>query len=781
MTERSTAGAPPPDAASPRDALPGDAAAASSLHRLGERFAQWIGQLEERCRRVGDESQTLSDSLVELSTLIDAHCGSCTFVQYLAGQPGDQPADWVGDSGEQRRRGGGERPARAQVTVLAAHDRSGPPRPSAGLPATESPTWRPRSDDRRDRPVAPGDDALADLPAAAAVSWRGTPPNRLIAQLPLQDHSRLVAEFSFEAPPSAEVSKSIEPLVQAALDLWMPLVLRLQLAQMRQRMSLAAAGQRAWSAAQASDGWQAAAALCRQIAGDTAAERVSMLWVQRSAARLLASSALVGVGPKAIDRRAEHIGQLERLAAKLAAEPPLAPSPADAVADGVADRDRDAVGDAESAIVADYRRQSGAVRVDVERIDWGQGQAVLLVAEDFQSAEPPRERSDARHRRLLAPYRPAVAAAAGRCIWQLSPAGRLAQWLGLTPPGNVLSNGRDRRGRWGWWRGRWQRRALVAVALLAIGSMPVPLRVQANGRLVPQQRQRIFAPADGLVTSLSVRGGQDVVAGQPLVQLHSATLDLAQQQLIGSIATARVQLAAGLASRAQASVGSSREGRHAGSLGSGLSVGGLSGGGDGAGQEEQLKAQLAGLEQQLRLIEAQQAALQVNSPVDGRVLGWDLASRLQHRPVAAGQHLMDVVAVDGGWAVHVEVPEEEIGYVLAARRAAEDQQGPECRFRLRSHPEVEYRGRLSELSAAAQPDGQGRPIVLAIAPIEPAGQGRHGGASGASGATVPLSGDDGEVWRVDAGALVAIDCGRRPLVMVYTRGLVRWGRAQLGW
>ncbi len=699
MPQRSTNDPKPLDAA--------DTAAATAASSRDARFQAWIVALDQRIRRSqGDAAELLHQSLGELTELIGATGG-----QWLMVQP-------------------------SQTTVLAAQG------DVAGFPESV-------------------DDAAADHPDADDAS-------QLTARVPLHDADHLLGRFRFaprhpDPRQTAGAAEQSEMLVQATLDLLAPLVLRDRLCEANGQLAFETARQRCWRAVRtAKDGWQAAAALCRQIAWDSGAERVSLLLALPSGCRLIACSALNDPAGDEIDRRAEHVRLLERLASEVVAGTSLA---------GGTPLRHEGHDDSDSSVTTawcvslrpeEYCRASGAVQVRVDCLDADAGEFLnseqtftisglaILVSERFTVAAerlPADACPLADDNRWLAPYGQPLAEVVRRCRYDLSWRGTLARWLRLHPAQQADRPATGRR-RWLW--------AVAAAAIVSL--LPVPLWVQANGRLVPQLRQRIFAPAEGIVTSLAVQGGQDVSAGQPLLQLQNAALDLARQQVVGSIATTQVQLAAGLATRAQGTGAASR------------GAGGLAGtASDWASQEESLKSQLAGLEQQLVLIDQQQAALQVTSPIAGRVIAWELVARFQNRPVVAGQHLLDIVGVDRGWFVQVEVPEDEIGYVLAARRAIGEKgagektaSGPACRFRLRSHPAIEYRGHLTDLASAVQIDGQGQPVVSAIAVSDAAGLGD-------------------EIWRVDAGALVWIDCGRRPLVFVYTRGLVRWGRAQLGW
>ncbi len=206
--------------------------------------------------------------------------------------------------------------------------------------------------------------------------------------------------------------------------------------------------------------------------------------------------------------------------------------------------------------------------------------------------------------------------------------------------------------------------ALAVVAALVL--LPADFRVEAPGTLEPAVRQEVFAPRSGLVDEVLVAHGSDVAAGQPLARLRDPSLELDLKRVRGEMETVRRQLEAARATK------SSREVRDANPV----ELYRLS------ASEREFEQQLANLESELKLLDHERKSLVVRSPIAGRVLTWDLATRLTARPVERGEALVTVADLSADWQLELNVADDRIGYVLEAQDQA-DAPLP-VRFRLRS-------------------------------------------------------------------------------------------------
>ena len=173
-------------------------------------------------------------------------------------------------------------------------------------------------------------------------------------------------------------------------------------------------------------------------------------------------------------------------------------------------------------------------------------------------------------------------------------------------------------------------------------------------------------------------------------------------------------------------------------------------------EEERLKKLLASLQEQRRLLDVEREALQLRSPIAGHVLTWDLADALQQRPVKRGQVLMTVANTSGPWILEVEVPDQDAGYVLGARRTL--QPDLPVRFILATNPSQTYTGRLEKLAEIAEADPRQQLSVTARVRVE------------AAAISHRLAG---------AGVVARIDCGRRALGYVWLHDLIEAVRSWL--
>ena len=79
--------------------------------------------------------------------------------------------------------------------------------------------------------------------------------------------------------------------------------------------------------------------------------------------------------------------------------------------------------------------------------------------------------------------------------------------------------------------------------------------------------------------------------------------------------------------------------------------------------------------------------MNVRSPQDGVITTWEAKKNLMGRPVEIGTELLQVAAEDGDWILEVEVPDDDMGPILAAKskarrrhqRGAQEAQRRRCR------------------------------------------------------------------------------------------------------
>lgn len=285
---------------------------------------------------------------------------------------------------------------------------------------------------------------------------------------------------------------------------------------------------------------------------------------------------------------------------------------------------------------------------------------------------------------------------------------------------------------------------LAAAALAVIAALilvPAEFNVEATGTVEPAVRQEVFAPRSGLVEEVLVSGGADVSAGEPLVHLRDPSLELDLKRVRGEMETVRRQLEATRATK------SSRDVRDANPV----ELYRLS------ASEREFEQQLANLQSELTLLEHERESLVVRSPIAGRVVTWDVATRLTARPVERGEALLTVADLSTDWQLELDVADDRIGYVLEAQDQA-DAPLP-VRFRLRS-ADAANSGHVKSIGLAANVDAKNgaaaRPTVEVVVDFDK------------SELTDAARRD---LLRPGVSARAEIECGRRSLGYVWLHDL----------
>lgn len=225
--------------------------------------------------------------------------------------------------------------------------------------------------------------------------------------------------------------------------------------------------------------------------------------------------------------------------------------------------------------------------------------------------------------------------------------------------------------------------AAVVAVVAALVFVRVDFEVEAPATLQPKVERDIFATTNGKVTEVRISHGEQVDAGDVLAVLQDPQLDLDVERVEGEIATTRKRLEAVAVARTDRQV---REENRTDKLP--LSA-----------EAEQLEKRLASLQTQLQILANRRAALTLRSPIEGMVLTLDVQNLLRTRPVERGQVLFTVADTSAGWRVVADVPQDQIGHVVAARRAITE--ALPVRIRVAGDTEQTYAGSIDSISTAA--------------------------------------------------------------------------------
>jgi multidrug efflux pump subunit AcrA (membrane-fusion protein) len=196
--------------------------------------------------------------------------------------------------------------------------------------------------------------------------------------------------------------------------------------------------------------------------------------------------------------------------------------------------------------------------------------------------------------------------------------------------------------------------AAVLAVIAAMAFIPCTLTIEGHGSLLPEERHKIYAPVAGIVSEVLVDHDTRVHKNDIVAKLDSKDL---QKELKGLLADK---------TKAETSA-----------LSLEIQMGRLHGQDD---QERiQLQAQQAeakitakSSKERIEIVEEQIESTNIRTPQDGIITTWEARKTLMGRPVEIGTELLQVAATDGDWVLEVEVPDDDMGPILAAKSKLED-------------------------------------------------------------------------------------------------------------
>ncbi len=436
------------------------------------------------------------------------------------------------------------------------------------------------------------------------------------------------------------------------------------------------------------------------------ADRITVL--QCSGQRL---QAVAVSGVETLDPRSSTLQALEGLAqATFTAEGPLSfPAPELTNATTIAWDQLVSVAGTQAAVVVPLRHPRGGI-------------LGTIIAERFTPGTTIPEAWQQQVARLATTVTPwwAALAEAERSTWN--------RWFSRGSPTRS-----PRIRRWTVWS------SVALAALIALAIIPAPLVIHAEGEMVPVERRDVFATANGIVETVSVRHADHVTLQQPLVRLRDPAIELEAARVTGELATVRARLSTVQAARITP-VSSAAE--------TTLRLQQL------AGEEEDLKHQRDSLTRQNELLDAERAAWNLTSPIAGQVLTWDVETLLAGRPVERGQVLLTIGNTAGDWEITARVRERHVGHLFAARV---DPNGLPVEFVSSTEPGRTLIGRVENVARVAEINDRGESTVR-----------------------VTIAFDRRQLSQLRPGATVwpRIQCGHRPLGYVWFHDLIDAVRRQ---
>lgn len=263
---------------------------------------------------------------------------------------------------------------------------------------------------------------------------------------------------------------------------------------------------------------------------------------------------------------------------------------------------------------------------------------------------------------------------------------------------------------------------LILVACLIF--VPREFKVVANGSMVPEKIQYVFAPGNGKVVRI-VNEGTRLVESQGDQQSDGQSND----QNVGQIAAQNIEeidpaliysrngkfelgqivdpeleerrtdakgkieeLKARIADRERGFAGSRRDDEPTGE------------------SLSELNSQLKSRQESLALIEKQIANLRLTSSLPGQVLTHSTRDKFLGRPVTEGALLLEIGDVDGDWIVELKMPDDRIGHILNAQRRLREEL--DVTFVLSTDPSKSFSGTIINVARATEVDQEKGQTVL---------------------------------------------------------------------
>ena len=192
--------------------------------------------------------------------------------------------------------------------------------------------------------------------------------------------------------------------------------------------------------------------------------------------------------------------------------------------------------------------------------------------------------------------------------------------------------------------------AVVLAVIAAMAFVPCTLTIEGHGSLLPEARQKIYAPVAGVVGEVLVDHDARVKKGDILAKLDSFELQKELKQLFLDNSKALSQMNS-LEIQAQ-KLQSSQDNQEM------LQV---------RAQKAEARITAKYTKEQIDILNDQIESMNIRSPQDGIITTWEAKKNLLGRPVEIGTELLQVAATDGDWILEVEVPDDDMGPILAAK------------------------------------------------------------------------------------------------------------------
>jgi multidrug efflux pump subunit AcrA (membrane-fusion protein) len=220
----------------------------------------------------------------------------------------------------------------------------------------------------------------------------------------------------------------------------------------------------------------------------------------------------------------------------------------------------------------------------------------------------------------------------------------------------------------------------ITAAVVALWVVPWDFTITADGKLLPETRAFVFAPADGVMKDVPVVEGQEVKKGELLATQESLPLEKELETLRGEIASKEKELRS--AERKRNLLPDTHTTRNERTTSAIDEI-------ENAGTIRRLKEELISDQAREKILMEQLDRLRIASPIDGKVVTWKVQEVLRSRPVTTGTRIMEIANPTKNWEAEIEVPESKMGHVvrqLQNLRAVDPNAKLQATFILATHP-----------------------------------------------------------------------------------------------
>ena len=296
----------------------------------------------------------------------------------------------------------------------------------------------------------------------------------------------------------------------------------------------------------------------------------------------------------------------------------------------------------------------------------------------------------------------------------------------------------------------------IAAAIAAMCIVPYDFTVVADGKLLPELRQDVFASIEGKVLEVPIDTGDLVTEGQLLVRQRSLELQAQVIQIRGKFNEVLEEI--------------NSTGRQLSLINSGVDEQrGTVEGDQLIGRLAQLKKTRESLEEQQALLDIKEKSLNVLSPINGKVVTWDIRRRLNGRKVSPGHNLMRIADTSSPWELEIFIPEAKMGHIIARlQKLREDDPNAKLavEFVLATHTGEPIQGVVERIDTSAEVHGEeGNTVRMRVSfPQE---------------ALKDLVNDPSTELKVGADVKAKVLCGKEPIGYVWFSDLFEFVQSRI--